>query len=309
MLKTDSLALRAFIGGTPLFPLPRRRGATVLVKLEGQNIGGSVKDRAAWGMLRRAEIDGRLGDGTVIVEPTSGNTGIALALLGRALGLRVILTMPESMSVERRAVLAAYGAELELTPAARGMTGAIARAREIEAELPGGWMADQFSNPGNPWAHQMTTGPEIVADLGGRPLAAFVAGVGTGGTISGTAKVLRAAYPEAQIVAVEPAASAVLSGGPAGPHPIQGIGAGFIPANLDRSLLNRVVAVAGEAALETTGELAREAGLFVGISSGANIWAARQIAESFGDDEVVVTIACDRGDKYLSTDAFRLIPC
>lgn len=306
MLKVDGLALRGLVGGTPLFPLARRRGATVLVKLEGNNVGGSVKDRAVWGMLRRAEREGLLGSETVIVEPTSGNTGIALALFGRALGLRVILTMPESMSVERRAVLAAYGAELELTPAARGMRGAIDRARELEAELPGGWMADQFSNPGNPWAHRMTTGPEIVADLRGRSLAAFVAGVGTGGTLSGAGAVLRAAYPEVQVVAVEPSASSVLSGGPAGPHSIQGIGAGFVPANLDRSLLTRVMAVSDESALKTTGELAREAGLFVGISSGANVWAARQIAESLGDDDVVVTVACDRGDKYLSTDAFRL---
>jgi len=306
LLKVDALPLRSLVGDTPLVPLPRRRGATVLVKLEGQNIGGSVKDRAAWGMLRKAEVDGLLGDATVIVEPTSGNTGIALALLGRALGLRVILTMPESMSVERRAVLAAYGADLELTPASRGMKGAIARARELEAELPGGWMPDQFSNPGNPWAHQMTTGPEIVTALKGRPLAAFVAGVGTGGTLSGTAVAVRAAYPEAQIVAVEPETSAVISGGAPGPHAIQGIGAGFVPANLETSLLTRVVTVGDEEALEATRDLARKEGLFVGISSGANIAAARRIAESLSDDEVIVTIACDRGDKYLSTDAFRL---
>lgn len=306
MLKVDALSLGAFTGGTPLFPLRRRRGATVLVKLEGQNLGGSVKDRAAWGMLRRAEARGDLREETVVVEPTSGNTGIALALWGRALGLRVILTMPESMSVERRAVLAAYGAELELTPAASGMKGAIARAGELTSELPGGWMPDQFSNPGNPWAHRVTTGPEIVADLKGRNLAAFVAGVGTGGTLSGAGSLLKAAYPETQIVAVEPAESPVLSGGAPGPHAIQGIGAGFVPANLDRSLLTRVLAVSGEEALETARSLAREEGLFAGISSGANIAAARKIAESFGDDDVVVTIACDRGDKYLSTEAFRL---
>lgn len=305
MLKVDRLGLRRLIGNTPLFPVPSERGrASVLLKLEGQNIGGSLKDRAAWGMLRRAEMGGDLREGTTIVEPTSGNTGIALAMLGRALGLRVVLTMPESMSEERRAVLAAYGAELVLTPAAGGMKGAIAKAREILAEVQGSFMPDQFSNPGNPWAHTVTTGPEILHALRGRTPAAFVAGIGTGGTLSGTGRALRGVFPEVQLVGIEPEGSPVLSGGVPGPHKIQGIGAGFVPANLDEALLNRVMKVEDGAAFEMTRWLARTYGIFAGISTGANLWASLQIAKSFPADQVVVTMACDRGDKYISTGVF-----
>lgn len=305
MYRVDRLPLREHLGNTPLFAIPSRPGrAKILLKMEGQNAGGSVKDRAAWGMLRYAEAEGLLTEGTTLVEPTSGNTGIALAMLGRALGLRVLLTMPESMSRERRSVLAAYGAELVLTPAVEGMKGAISRAREIVAEVPGAYMPDQFSNPGNPWAHQVTTGPEILRDLKGVTPAAFVAGIGTGGTISGTGRALRGVFPGVQIVGAEPAASPVLSGGKPGPHKIQGIGAGFVPENLDASLLNRVMTVEEEAAFETTRWLARSHGIFAGISAGANVWAALQIAGSFPGDQVVVTVVCDRGDKYISTGVF-----
>lgn len=305
MLQVDRLQLRSLVGNTPLFPVPSESGrAKVLLKLEGQNIGGSVKDRAAWGMLRRAEREGLLHEGMTIVEPTSGNTGIALAMLGKALGLRVLLTMPESMSQERRAVLAAYGAELVLTPAAEGMKGSISKAKEILAEVPGSLMPDQFSNRGNPWAHSVTTGPEILRELQGRTPAAFVAGIGTGGTLSGTGRALRGVYPDVQIVGLEPAGSPILSGGAPGPHEIQGIGAGFVPANLDQGLLNRVMQVENEAALEMTGWLSKTYGIFAGISTGANLWASLQIARSFPEDQVVVTIACDRGDKYISTGVF-----
>lgn len=233
--KTDRIALRKRIGRTPLFVFrPSNQGAAIAIKLEGTNIGGSVKDRAAWGMLRHAEEKGLLRDETVIVEPTSGNTGIALAMLGQALGLKVILTMPESMSQERRSVLAAYGAELHLSPAKEGMRGAIALARHILDETPGAYMPDQFSNPGNSWAHSVTTAPEILTDMEGLPISAFVAGIGSGGTISGTGAVLKAVWPAIHIVGVEPAGSPVLSGGEAGPHKIQGIGAGFAPAVLKK---------------------------------------------------------------------------
>ncbi len=305
MFKVDRLPLREHLGNTPFFVIPSRPGrAKVLLKLEGQNVGGSVKDRAAWGMLRYAEKEGFLREGTTLVEPTSGNTGIALAMLGRAMGLRVMLTMPASMSNERRAVLAAYGAELVLTPAGEGMKGAISRARQLVAEEPGAYMPDQFSNPGNPWAHRVTTGPEILRDLKGVTPAAFVAGIGTGGTLSGTGRALRGVYPEVQVIGLEPASSPVLSGGVSGVHNIQGIGAGFVPDNLDRALLNRVMTVSDEDAFETTRWLAGTHGIFSGISAGANVWAALEVAGSFPEDQAVVTIICDRGDKYISTGIF-----
>ena len=304
--KTDQIALRKRIGRTPLFVFrPSDKGAAIAIKLEGTNIGGSVKDRAAWGMLRHAEEKGLLRDDTVIVEPTSGNTGIALAMLGQALGLKVILTMPESMSQERRSILAAYGAELYLSPATEGMKGAIALARHILDETPGAYMPDQFSNPGNSWAHSVTTAPEILTDMEGRPISAFVAGIGSGGTISGTGAILKAVWPAIHIVGVEPAGSPVLSGGEAGPHKIQGIGAGFAPAVLKKEILTEVKTVEDDAAFETTRWLARTHGLFCGISTGANVWAAIQTAKQFTPDDTVVTIACDRGDKYLSTEAFK----
>lgn len=305
MFRVDNLALRSLIGNTPLYEIrPHKDGASVLIKIEGQNIGGSIKDRAAWGMLRLAEAEGKLTDDTVIVEPTSGNTGIALAMFGKALGLRVILTMPESMSSERRAVLGAYGAELVLTPAEKGMKGAIEKASEILKELNGAFMPDQFSNPGNPWAHSVTTGPEILNHLKGRNPFAFVSGIGTGGTISGSGRVLRSVFQDIKIVGLEPESSAVIKGKEAGPHSIQGIGAGFIPVNLDRGVLSSIVQVSDEDAIETTRWLAREHGLFCGISSGANVWASIEMARDLEKDNIIVTIACDRGDKYLSTKAY-----
>ncbi|MDD2206380.1 MAG: cysteine synthase A [Aminobacterium sp.] len=304
--KTDQIALRQLIGHTPLFILrPDPQAASIAIKLEGTNIGGSVKDRAAWGMLRYAEERGLLHDNTVIVEPTSGNTGIALAMLGQALGLKVILTMPESMSQERRSVLAAYGAELYLSPASEGMKGAIALAQRILTETPGAYMPDQFSNPGNPWAHSVTTAPEILSEMKGKSIAAFVAGIGSGGTITGTGTILKAVYPALQIIGVEPSGSPILSGGKAGAHKIQGIGAGFIPKTLKKEILTHVTTVEDQAALETTRWLAHHVGLFCGISTGANVWAAIQTAKKFGPDDIVVTIACDRGDKYLSTEAYK----
>lgn len=298
----NRIALKKLIGRTPMVRLVSGKHR-IWLKLEGTNVGGSIKDRAAWGMLNFAEMEGKLRSGTVIVEPTSGNTGIGLAMLGASLGIKVILTMPESMSSERKEILSAYGAELFLTPAEEGMKGAIEAARKIVSETTGAFMPDQFSNPGNPWAHQVTTGPEIVADLEGTKPAAFVAGVGTGGTITGVGRIIKAAFPDVQIVAVEPQKSAVLSGGNAGRHAIEGIGAGFIPKNLDLSIVDRIMQVPDEAAIETVRFLARKEGLFVGISTGANVWAASTLAKEIKGD--IVTISPDRGDKYLSTAAFK----
>ncbi|HPT64816.1 MAG TPA: cysteine synthase A [Acetomicrobium sp.] len=304
-MSVDEVILNKFIGRTPGLRLPHENGI-IFAKLEGNNVGGSIKDRAVWGMLKYFEQTGRLKENTIIVEPTSGNTGIALAMFGAALNMRVILVMPESMSLERRAILAAYGAKLELTPAADGMIGAIKRAEQIVKEMPGAVMLDQFSNPGNPWAHMVTTAPEILLDVEGLEIAAFVAGVGTGGTLTGVGKVLKKVFPNIQIVAVEPAKSSVLSRGPIGPHAIQGIGAGFIPKNLDLSLVDQVVKVSDEDAIEMTRYMAREKGLFLGISSGANLWAAGELLKSLQENSIVVTVAPDRGDKYLSTSAYKL---
>jgi len=304
MISVDDVFLRKLIGRTPSVKLSHVKG-NVLLKLEGSNVGGSIKDRAVWGMLKHFERSGKLKENAVIVEPTSGNTGIALAMFGAALNLQVILTMPESMSLERRATLAAYGAKLELTPASEGMAGAIRRAEEIVKELPGAVMLDQFSNPGNPWAHMVTTAPEIIMETEGREIAAFVAGVGTGGTLTGIGKVLKKVFPDMQVIAVEPAGSSVLSGGCSGPHLIQGIGAGFVPKNLDLSLVDRVIKVSDEDALEMTRYLARSKGLFLGISSGANVWAAMEVLKGLKEGSIVATVAPDRGDKYLSTPAYR----
>ena len=303
-LKVDGIAALSLVGSTPFARLEGPGGSEVWLKLEGNNPGGSIKDRAAWGMLRNAELQGRLNEGTVIVEPTSGNTGIGLAWLGKALGLKVMLTMPESMSQERRAVLSAYGAELVLTPAASGMAGAVSRAGELVKEIPGSYMPNQFDNPGNPWAHEVTSGPEILVALKGRAPYAFVAGVGTGGTLSGTGRCLKRVFPGIRIVAVEPAKSPVLSGGKAGPHGIQGIGANFVPRNLDRALVDEVRGVSDEEAFEAARWLAREHGLFCGISTGANVAAAFEAARGMGEPGIVVTVSPDRGDKYLSTGLF-----
>ncbi|MFA0887949.1 MAG: cysteine synthase A [Synergistales bacterium] len=302
--RVDELAAMPLVGQTPVVRLAARGGSEVWIKMEGNNPGGSIKDRAAWGMLRKAERDGILKEGAVIVEPTSGNTGIALAMLGRAMGVRVILTMPESMSAERRAVLSAYGAQLALTPAAEGMGGAVKRAEDLVRETPGAFMPNQFDNPGNPWAHQVTTGPEILIALKGRAPSAFVAGVGTGGTLTGVGRSLKAAFPEVRVVAAEPAKSPVLGGGKPSLHGIQGIGANFVPKNLDRAILDEIRAVEDEAAFEMTRWLAREKGLFCGISTGANVSAAFAVADEMASPGIVVTVSPDRGDKYLSTGVF-----
>ena len=302
MKNVDDLEIMELIGGTPLYKLKNDSGgAEVWIKLEGTNPGGSIKDRAAWGMLKDAQEKGLLTENTVIVEPTSGNTGIGLAMLGKALGLKVILTMPESMSKERRAVLAAFGAELILTPASEGMKGAVAAAELVLAEDKDAIMLDQFSNPGNPRAHELTTGPEILAQLpDGKKLAAFVASFGTGGTVTGVGRAIRKEWPDAEIIAVEPASSPLITQGKAGPHKIQGIGANFVPKNLAKGEISRFMTVENEEAIETARWLAAEEGLFSGISTGANVAAALKVAEKMPKDTIVVTIQPDRGDKYLS---------
>lgn len=299
MTSLSDLALYGLVGNTPLFPI-RTSGATVYVKLEGNNPGGSVKDRAVLGMLIRAEREGRISEGVTVVEPTSGNTGISLAMFGAALGIRVVLTMPESMSEERRKLLRAYGASLELTPAAEGMEGAVRRAREILQSVDRSITLDQFSNPGNPWAHSVLTAPEILGALGTRPIGAFVAGVGTGGTLTGVARVLKATHPDALAVAVEPQESPLLSQGWAGRHGIQGIGANFVPENLDRTLVDKVMTITTEEAKDTARWLSGKHGLSCGISTGANVLAAMRMAQNTPEHLAVVTIQCDRQDKYLS---------
>ena len=297
------------IGETPLLALERlgrRRGweAEVLAKLEYCNPAGSVKDRAALGMILTAEEEGRLDPGSVIVEPTSGNTGIGLAAIGAQRGYRVILTMPETMSLERRKLLAAYGAEIVLTPGELGMRGAIDRANELLAERPGALLAGQFDNGANPAAHYASTGPEIWRDTRGG-VDIFVAGVGSGGTVTGVGRYLKEQNPAVEVVAVEPAESPVLSGGQAGPHGIQGIGGGFVPGNFDRSVVDEILPVATEAALALAREMARTEGLLVGISSGAALAAAEQLArrpENAG--KTIVALLPDTGERYLSTELF-----
>jgi cysteine synthase A len=302
MKKLSKLAIVKLIGNTPLYKLNAATGgAEVWIKLEGGNPGGSIKDRAAYGMLKFAEQAGRLHDDTVLVEPTSGNTGIGLALLGRAMGLRVVLTMPESMSVERRKILSSFGAELVLTPAAEGMKGASAAAEKMLAADKHAVMLDQFANPGNPWAHETMTGPEILSQLpAGKKLAAFVASFGTGGTVTGIGRALKKKWPDAEIIAVEPASSPLLTEGRSGPHKIQGIGANFVPKNLDRSIVTKFVTVTDDDALGTAKKLASEEGIFSGISTGANVYAAIEAAKRLPVDSAVVTVQPDRGDKYLS---------
>ncbi|MGK2945723.1 MAG: cysteine synthase A [Desulfuromonadales bacterium] len=291
------------IGNTPLVKLATPEGsATLWGKLENANPGGSVKDRIAKAMIEQAEQDGLLKPGDTIVEPTSGNTGIGISLVGSIKGYQVVLIMPDTMSMERRRLLGAFGAELILTPGAKGMRGAIEKAEEVAAERKA-FMPQQFCNPANPRVHLQTTGPEILRDLDNK-VDALVAGVGTGGTITGAGQAIKGKNPHVLIVAVEPSDSPVLSGGEPGPHKIQGIGAGFIPDVLNMDLLTEIMTVTNEQARQTTRDLAREEGVFVGISAGANVFAARQIAARLKPGQNVVTILCDTGERYLSTDIF-----
>lgn len=294
----------ALIGNTPVVRLSRFQPgerAEIVAKLESFNPGGSVKDRAALWMIRDAEERGLLKVGATIVEPTSGNTGIALAMIAASRGYRLVLTMPESMSVERRQLLRAYGAQLVLTPAALGMRGAVEKALEIKERNPEYFMPFQFENPANPEAHERTTAVEILQATQGE-LDAFVAGVGTGGTITGVAKVLKRVVPRIQVVAVEPAESPVLSGGKPGPHRIQGIGAGFVPRVLDLSLVDRIVTVSSEEAFSVCRELAMTEGLLVGISSGAALAAALKVARQLGPGKRVLVVFPDGGERYLSVE-------
>ncbi len=294
------------IGRTPLVRLNRLSkpgGATIYAKVESFNPGGSIKDRICLNMIDEAERLGKLKPGGTIVEPTSGNTGIGLALVAAVRGYKLILVMPESMSMERASLLSSYGAQLVLTAAWEGMKGSIKEAESIVAQNPSYYMPDQFSNPANPAMHRKTTGPEILEALDGR-VDAFVAAVGTGGTITGCGEVIRERNPAAKIVAVEPAGSPVLSGGDPGPHKIQGIGAGFVPKVLNRTLLDRVVTVTDDEAYQTAKLLAKKEGLLVGISAGANVFAAQKIAEELGPGKNVVTILCDTGERYISIEKY-----
>lgn len=293
------------IGGTPLLELKQKDvQARVFAKVEGMNPAGSIKDRAALYMIKDAEADGRLKKGSVIIEPTSGNTGIGLASIAAARGYRIIIVMPDTMSVERRNLMKAYGAELVLSEGAKGMKGAIEKAEALAGEIPDSFIAGQFVNSSNAKAHYEMTGPEIWDDMDGK-VDIFVAGVGTGGTITGAGTYLKERNPDIRIVAVEPEASPVLSGGSAGPHKIQGIGAGFVPEILDTKVYDEVITVSNEDAIKTGADIAKTEGILVGISSGAAVFAARQLAcrpENAGKN--IVVILPDNGDRYLSTPMF-----
>ena len=302
-------SITQLIGKTPLLELPlpqlRENKVRLLAKLESMNPAGSVKDRVANAMIAHAEQTGKLKPGATIIEPTSGNTGIGLAAVAAAKGYRVILTMPETMSVERRRLLAAYGAQLVLTPGAQGMQGAIQKAEELAAQTPGSFVPGQFVNPQNPEVHYRTTGPEIWEDTDGQ-VNIFVAGVGTGGTISGVGKYLKEQNPAVKVVAVEPANSAVLSGKAAGAHGLQGIGAGFLPDTLDTTIYDAVMPIYEQYAYETGRMLATKVGLLVGITAGAAVYAAIQLAkdpENAG--KTIVTLLPDGGEKYLTTPMFE----
>lgn len=297
------------IGNTPLLELSNIEKnldlkAKVLVKLEYFNPAGSVKDRIAKAMLDDAEAAGKLNKDSVIIEPTSGNTGVGLASVAAARGYRLIITMPETMSVERRLLMKAYGAELVLTDGAKGMKGAIAKAEELTAEIPNSFIAGQFTNPANPQAHIKTTGPEIWNDTEGK-VDVFVAGVGTGGTVTGVGKYLKSQNPDVKVVAVEPASSPVLSKGTAGAHKIQGIGAGFVPDTLDTSVYDEIIAVENDDAFETGRLVGHSEGVLVGISSGAAVWAAIELAKRpENEGKTIVALLADTGERYLSTPLF-----
>lgn len=308
-MKKTAQRLTDLIGGTPLLELNRfaaEKGLArpIIAKLEYFNPGGSAKDRIALAMIKQAEADGRLKPGATIIEPTSGNTGVGLALVAAVRGYRLILTMPETMSIERRQLVSAYGAKVVLTPAAEGMTGAIKEAERLRDSIDGALILQQFENKANPAAHFATTGPEIWNDTEGH-VDVFVAGAGTGGTISGVGRYLKSRNPAIHIVAVEPASSPVLSGGKAGPHAIQGIGAGFVPAVYDSSVVDEVMTVSNDDAISTTRLLARSEGLLTGISSGAAAWAAAELARREElRDKTIVTLLPDTGERYLSTGVF-----
>jgi len=305
-------SITQLIGNTPLvrlgkFVTSRNIDANILAKVEFFNPGGSVKDRIALAMIEDAEAKGLLKAGGTIIEPTSGNTGVGLSLVGAVKGYKVILTMPETMSIERRKLASAYGTEIVLTPGSEGMKGAVKKAEELRDSIPGSVILQQFENPSNPAIHERTTGLEIVnaAKADGIKIDAFVAGVGTGGTVSGTGKAIKAAFPEAKVFAVEPATSPILSGGNPGPHKIQGIGANFIPGNYDASVVDEVITVGNEDAFVTSRSLAKEEGLLVGISAGAAIHAATSVANrpEFAGKNIAVLLP-DTGERYLSTDLF-----
>jgi cysteine synthase A len=294
------------IGRTPLVRLNRLSppgGATIYGKVEFFNPGGSVKDRICLNMIDEAERMGALKPGGTIVEPTSGNTGIGLALVAAVRGYKLILVMPESMSMERASLLSSYGAQLVLTPAWEGMKGSIREAESIVAQNPLYFMPDQFSNPANPAMHKKTTAIEILESLDGK-IDAFVAAVGTGGTITGCGELFKERNRSVQVIAVEPAGSPVLSGGEPGPHKIQGIGAGFIPKVLNRSVLDRVLTVTDDEAYQTAKQISKKEGLLVGISAGANVFAAQKVAQELGPGKNVVTILCDTGERYISIEKY-----
>ena len=298
--------ITALIGKTPLVRLNRlskEGSATIYGKVEFFNPGGSVKDRICLNMINEAERQGKLKPGGTIVEPTSGNTGIGLALVAAVRGYKLILVMPESMSMERASLLSSYGAQLVLTPAREGMKGPIKEAESILAQNPSYFMPDQFSNPANPAMHKMTTAVEIWDALEGK-IDAFVAAVGTGGTITGCGEFLKEKNPQVNVIAVEPATSPVLSGGDPGPHKIQGIGAGFVPKVLNRKILDRVVTVTDDEAYQTAKQLSKKEGLLVGISAGANVFAAQKIADELGSGKNIVTILCDTGERYISIEKY-----
>ncbi|WP_214517468.1 cysteine synthase A [Staphylococcus pseudintermedius] len=295
------------IGQTPVVKLRHQAGedaADIYVKLEYQNPGGSVKDRIALAMIEQAEKEGKIKPGDTIVEPTSGNTGIGLAFVCAAKGYKAVFTMPETMSMERRNLLKAYGAELVLTPGAEAMKGAIKKAKELK-ETHGYFEPQQFENPANPKVHELTTGPELVEQFEGRTIDAFLAGVGTGGTLSGAGKVLKEKYPDIQIVAIEPEDSPVLSGGEPGPHKLQGLGAGFIPGTLNTEIYDEIIKVGNEVVMETSRRVAKEEGILGGISSGAAIYAAIQKAKELGKGKTVVTVLPSNGERYLSTPLYN----